>query len=701
MLVNSPSPVFEKVVDAVANVRVYDLAKELNMSNHDVISALAKLGIEVKSHSSSLDEETASRVKETLRKNGGTAGGDTATITLPEKEESVPEKKEIVLPAQVTVRQLADQLGVATAEVQKALVKQGALVAVNQVIAPDLAKKVTQSFGYTIVVPEPLKKAEEPKPEPEEEPSVAEAPAAPKPKPAPQRAKPKVTRPAVLTPRPPVVTILGHVDHGKTTLLDAIRKTKVVDQEFGGITQHIGAYQVELKGKKITFLDTPGHEAFTAMRARGAQVTDIAVLIVAADDGVMPQTIEALDHARAAAGVQIIAAINKIDKADANVERTKQQLAEHNLVIEEWGGDTVSVDISAKSQTNIEDLLDMILLVAELAELKADATVPAEATVIEARLDRSQGPIATVLVQCGTLKAGDAVVVGQSYGRIKAMHDDLGHRIQKAGPSTPVEIVGLSSVPLAGDLLEVVDSDRDARQVAESRAQEERTDRLGATQRITLADLYKQLKEGVVQELNLILKADVQGSAEAITQSLERQGTEEVRVNLIHSGIGNIGESDILLASASNAVVIGFNVKVDPQAKAAAEAEHIDVRLYKVIYELFDEVKAAMEGLLAPEIRESVIGHAEVRQLFKLPRGSVIAGSYVTDGKVQRNAESRVMRDGEVIATGKVSSLKHVKEDVREIAAGFECGIMVEGFNGFQVGDVIEAYVMEEIARRI
>ena len=684
----------------MANVRVYELAKELKMSNHDVISALAGLGIEVKSHSSSLDQETASRVKETLRKNGGSAGTEAPTVTLPKEEpakgEPVQEKKEIELPAQITVRQLAEQLGVPTAEIQKALVKQGALVAVNQVIAPDLAKKVTESFGYTIVVPEP-KKVEEPKPEAE---AAPEAPAEPKPKPAPQRARPKPTRPAVLTPRPPVVTILGHVDHGKTTLLDAIRKTNVVDSEFGGITQHIGAYQVELKGKKITFLDTPGHEAFTAMRARGAQVTDIAVLIVAADDGVMPQTIEALDHARAA-GVQIIVAINKIDKADANVDRTKQQLAEHNLVIEEWGGDIVSVDISAKAQTNIEELLDMILLVAELAELKADATGPADATVIEAQLDRGKGPIATVLVQSGTLKHGDAVVVGRSYGRIKAMQDDKGHRVQKAGPSTAVEINGLSSVPLAGDLLEVVDSDREARQVAESRAQDERTDRLGATQRMTLVDLYKQLKEGVVQELNLILKADVQGSAEAITQSLERLGTEEVRVNLIHSGVGNIGESDILLASASNAIVIGFNVRVDPQARAAAEAEHIDVHLYKVIYELLDEVKAGMEGLLAPDIRESVIGHAEVRQLFKLPRGGVIAGSYVMDGKIQRNAEARVTREGEIIATGKVSSLKHIKEDVREIAAGFECGIMVEGFNGFQVGDIMEAYVMEEIARRI
>ena len=659
----------------MANVRVYELARELNISSRDLMVALADLGIEVKNHASSLDEKTVSVVKEALSKDGGGA------------EEK---KLEVTLPDQVTVRQLAGLLGVATADVQKALVKQRALVAVNQVIAPELARKVTESFGYSVVIPEPVK-VKEPEPEPKQE----VKPTKPEPKP-----KPKPAREAALVPRPPIVTILGHVDHGKTTLLDVIRKANVTDQEFGGITQHIGAYQVDVKGKKITFLDTPGHEAFTAMRARGAQVTDIAVLVVAADDGVMPQTIEALDHARAA-GVQIVVAVNKIDKPEANVERTKRQLAEQGLVVEDWGGDAVSVDISAKTQQNVDELLDMILLVAELAELKADPAGPVEATVIEAQLDKGKGPIATVLVQSGTLKQGEAVVVGQAYGRIKAMLDDRGHRIQKAGPSTPVEIAGLSSVPLAGDKLEVVKNEKEARQIAEGRAQEERTERLASIQRVTLADLYRQLQEGAVKELNVILKADVQGSVEAIRQSMERLSTDEVRVSFIHSGVGNVGESDVLLASASNAVIIGFNVKVDPQAKRTAEAERIDVRTYQVIYELLDEVKAAMEGLLEPVIEETVIGHIEVRQLFKLPKGGVIAGSYVTEGRVQRSAQARVIRGDEVIHTGKMSSLRHLKEDVREMAAGFECGIMLEGFNGFEVGDTIEVFVVEEIARRI
>ncbi|MCX6375286.1 MAG: translation initiation factor IF-2 [Armatimonadetes bacterium] len=671
----------------MANVRVYELAKELNMSNHDVIAVLTELGIEVKSHSSSIDEAAVAKLKERV----GTGG-----------EAPPAEPPPITLPAQVTVRQLAELLGVPTAEIQKALVKQGALVAVNQVVSPDLAQKATVSLGYKVAVPEPPK-VEEPKPTAKEE-AHAEKPAEPKPKPEPPpelQPKPKrIPRPEDLVPRPPVVTILGHVDHGKTTLLDAIRNSNVVDQEFGGITQHIGAYQVEIKGKKITFLDTPGHEAFTAMRARGAQVTDIAVLIVAADDGVMPQTIEALDHARAA-GVQIIVAINKIDKPDANPERTKQQLAEQNLLVEEWGGDTVSVGVSAKTREHLDDLLDMILLVAELAELKADPTGPAEATVVEAQLDKGKGPIATVLVSSGMLKQGDVVVVGQSFGRIKAMLDDHSKRIQEAGPATPVEIVGLSSVPLAGDKLEVAENEKEARQLAEARTAYERSEKFASTQRITLADLYKQLQEGTVKDLNLILKADVQGSAEAIRQSLERLSTDEVRVNLIHSGVGNIGESDILLASASNAVVIGFNVKVDNQAKQAAEAERIDVRTYKVIYELLDEVKAAMEGLLEPDLVESVVGHAEVRQLFRLPRGGSIAGCYVTDGQIERNSQARVLRGGETVHTGKVSSLRHVKEDVREMGAGFECGIMVDGFTDFQVGDIVEAFTIQEIARRI
>jgi len=640
------------------------------MSNRDLLTALAELGVEAKSHSSSLDPETVDRVRGILKKNGG--GG---VQTQPQ---------EIELPDQVTVSQVAELLGVSTAEVQKALVKQGSLVGVNQVVAPQLATKVVESFGYRVAV------QEAPRPEPEE----------PKPQRAavPVREREKPRRKGKRVPRPAIVTILGHVDHGKTTLLDAIRETNVIDQEFGGITQHIGAYQVEVKGKKITFLDTPGHEAFTAMRARGAQVTDIAILVVAADDGVMPQTIEAIDHAKAAS-VEIIVAINKVDKPDADVDRTKQQLAEHGLVVEQFGGDIVSVDISAKEKKGLNELLEMISLVAELAEFKANPNGPAIATVIEAQLDRGKGPVATVLVKEGTLEVGDAVVVGQAYGKIKAMLEDRGHRIPKAGPAMPVEVLGLSTVPLAGDPLEVVTNDREARQIAESRIEEQREDKLVTGPRVTLAELYRQLREGVVKDFNVILKTDVQGSEEAIWHSLDKLATQEVRVNLIHSGVGNVGESDVLLASASNAVIVGFNVKVDPQAKRTAEAERVDVRTYNVIYKLLGDIEGAMLGLLEPVMEESITGHVEVRQLFKVPRG-VVAGSYVTDGTAERGAHARVLRDGETVYTGKVSSLRHIKEDVREMAAGFECGIMLEGFNDFQEGDVIEMFVVQEVARR-
>ncbi len=698
----------------MANVRVYELAKELDMSNHDLLAALAGMGVDVKSHSSSLDADTADRIRKSLKKNGGTAtsGNGAGVEAKPRAEAKVqeaakpeakaepeqkaetpaeapvkeaPAVKKIELPAQVTVRELAEILGVSTADVQKALVKQGALVAVNQTVPQNLAKKVVTSLGFEVSVQEPPKPKEEPK-RPKQEPK---APTAPKQKPL---------RQGKLMPRPPIVTILGHVDHGKTTLLDAIRKTNVTEQEFGGITQHIGAYQVTLDGKKITFLDTPGHEAFTAMRARGAQVTDIAILIVAADDGVMPQTVEAINHAKAA-GVHIIVAINKIDKPDANVDRTKQQLAEHGLVIEQWGGDTVSVDMSAKENLGIDELLEMISLVAELAELKADPTGPAVGTVIEAELDRGKGPVATVLVSEGTLKVGDAVVIGSAYGKVKAMLDDRGNRVTKAGPATPVEIVGLSSVPAAGDIMDVVKNEREARQIAEERAAQTREGKLAATTRVTLADLYRQLREGVVKELNVILKTDVQGSEEAIAASLRKLSNEEVRINLIHTGVGNIGESDVLLASASNAVIVGFNVKVDPKAKRTAEVENVDIRTYNIIYELLDDIEGAMLGLLEPVLEETIIGHAEVRATFKVPRG-VVAGCYVTDGKAQRNSDARVRRGDEVVYTGKVASLRHIKEDVREMAAGFECGIVLDGFNDFQEGDIIEMFSIQEVARR-
>lgn len=660
----------------MANVRVYELAKELGMSNSELIDALAAMGVQVKSHSSSIDEETAGKVRESLEGKASPAA---------------KEKREITLPDGLTVKQLAEFLEVSTGDIQKALVKQRALVAVNQVVPQELAKSVAESLGFSVL------SQDIPEVKVEEEPVKVEK-KAPKEAPKPKSGKP--AKKVKLETRPPIVTILGHVDHGKTTLLDMIRKTSVTESEFGGITQHIGAYQVEVHGNKITFLDTPGHAAFTAMRARGAQVTDIVVLVVAADDGVMPQTVEAIDHAKAA-GVPIIAAINKVDKKDANVDRTKQQLAEHNLLVEDWGGDTVSVELSAKEGKNIDELLEMILLVSEMAELKADPHGDAAATVVEAQLDKGKGPIATVLVQSGTLKQGDVVVVGKSYGRVKAMIDDKGNRLKEAPPSMPVEILGLSSVPLAGDKLEIAANEKEARQTALSRESDERAERLSVSNRVTLADLYKQLQEGVVKELNLILKADVQGSAEAVQHSLETLCTDEVKVNLISTGVGAVGENDVLLASASNAVVIGFNVKVDPQAKRTAETERIDVRTYNIIYELIDEVCAAMEGLLEPILQESVIGHIEVRQTFRIPRGGVVAGSYVTDGKAQRGAEVRVMRGEELIHTGKISSLKHIKDDVKEIASGYECGVMIDGFNEYEPGDILEMFVIEEIARKI
>jgi translation initiation factor IF-2 len=715
----------------MANVRVYELAKELDMSNHDLLTALAGMGIEVKSHSSSLEADTVEKIRKSLKKGGGAAAVEAkpkkeakaAEEAKPAKEAKAAEKakpaeeakaaekakpkeepkveagqearveeeappepdRKVELPAKASVRQIAELLGVATADVQRSLVKHGALVAVNQTVPQDLLKKVVEHLGFDIAVQEqPKPKAEEPKP--------------PKAEPAPPAPRPKPVRTGKLMPRPPIVTILGHVDHGKTTLLDAIRQTNVTEQEFGGITQHIGAYQVTLEGKKITFLDTPGHEAFTAMRARGAQVTDIAILIVAADDGVMPQTIEAINHAKAA-GVHIIAAINKVDKADANVDRTKQQLAEHGLVIEKWGGDIVSVDMSAKEKKGVDELLEMISLVAEVAELKADPTGPAAGTVIEAELDKSQGPVATVLVSEGTLKVGDAVVIGAAYGKVKAMLDEHGARVPKAGPATPVEIVGLSSVPAAGDYMDVVKNEREARQIAESRAEETREGKLASHTRVTLADLYRQIKEGVTKDLNVILKTDVQGSEEAIAQSLAKLADEEVRVNLIHTGVGNVGESDVLLASASNAVIVGFNVRVDPNALRAAEKESVDVRTYNIIYELLDDIEGAMLGLLEPVLEETIMGHAEVRATFKVPKG-VVAGCYVTDGKAARNAEARLLRGGEVIYTGKVSSLRHIKDDVREMAAGFECGIVLDGFNDFEENDIIEMFSMQEVARR-
>lgn len=496
--------------------------------------------------------------------------------------------------------------------------------------------------------------------------------------------------------RPPIVTIMGHVDHGKTTLLDAIRETNVTASEAGGITQHIGAYQVEINHKKITFLDTPGHAAFTTMRARGAQITDITVLVVAADDGVMPQTIEAVNHAKAA-NVPIIVAVNKMDKPDANPDRIKQELTEYGLVAEEWGGDTIFVPLSALKKEGIEDLLEMILLVAEVADLKASLSMRARGSVIEAELDRGRGPVATVLVQNGILRIGDVVVAGNTFGKIRAMVNDRGRRVKEALPSAPVEIIGLSAVPNAGDLFVVYDDERQGRLVAERRSMRQRAEELGTTSRVTLDDLYKQIQEGEVKDLNVILKADVHGSAEAVLGALQKISVSGVRIRVIHTGVGAITESDILLASASNAIVIGFNVRPETNAAKMAESEKVDVRLHRIIYHLIDEIEAASKGMLDPEYKEVILGRAEIRQLFKISKLGTIAGAFVIDGKMVRDADVRLTRGGVIVFEGKLDSLKRFKDDAKEVATGYECGLTLDHFNDLKEGDIVEAYKMEAI----
>lgn len=504
--------------------------------------------------------------------------------------------------------------------------------------------------------------------------------------------------PEDLVERPPVVTIMGHVDHGKTTLLDAIRHSKVTEQEAGGITQHIGAYQVTVNDKKITFLDTPGHEAFTTMRARGAQVTDIVILVVAADDGVMPQTVEAINHAKAA-NVPIIVAINKMDKPEANPDRVMQELMEYNLVPEEWGGDTIFCKLSAKTKEGLDHLLEMILLVSEMEELKANPNRRAVGTVIEAKLDKGRGPVATLLVQAGTLKVGDPIVVGTTYGRVRAMVNDSGRRVKEAGPSMPVEITGLHDVPQAGDRFMVFEDEKKARQIGEARAQRQLQEQRSVKTRVSLDDLFEQIKQGEMKELNLIVKADVQGSVEALVAALQKIDVEGVRVKIIHAAVGAITESDISLATASNAIVIGFNVRPDANAKRAAESEKVDIRLHRIIYNVIEEIEAAMKGMLDPEYEEKVIGQAEVRQTFKVSKVGTIAGCYVTDGKITRDSKVRLIRQGIVVYEGEIDSLKRYKDDVREVAQGYECGLTIKNFNDIKEGDVIEAYVMQEVAR--
>lgn len=499
-----------------------------------------------------------------------------------------------------------------------------------------------------------------------------------------------------LTTRPPVVTIMGHVDHGKTTLLDTLRHSRVTSGEAGGITQHIGAYQLDIDGKPITFLDTPGHAAFTSMRARGASITDITILVVAADDGVMPQTIEAINHAKAAK-VPIIVAVNKIDKPGANPDHVKQELSEHELIPEEWGGDTIFVNISAKFNQNIDELLENILLIAEVEDLKADPTQKAIGTVIEARLDKGKGPVATLLVQQGTLHVGDPIVVGNTYGRVRVMTNDMGRRDKKAGPATPVEITGLNDVPQAGDRFVVFEDEKTARQAGEERAKRALLEQRSASSRVTLDNLFESLKEGELKEVNIIVKADVQGSAEAVSASLQKIDVEGVRVKIVHAAVGAINESDVTLAAASNAIIIGFNVRPTPQAKQQAEQEEVDIRLHRIIYKALEEIETAMKGLLDPEFEEKITGQMTVRELYKVSKVGTIAGCYVTEGFIRRDSGVRVIRDGIVIYEGKLASLKRFKDDVKEVKLGFECGAMIENFNDLRVDDAIEGFIMEEI----
>ncbi len=744
--------------ERMTKIRVYEYAKKHNVSSKVIINKLKEMNIEVSNHMAAIDQNTVQKLEEALtpikenkstqnneKKQEGTkpvkpaanapsidpdkkvskyddALDDTSAnkqklkkkvVNKPgnskkfvqenqtkeskvfknknqknknnkqkpvQQHQQQPKKKEKELPAKITfsesltVAELAKKLHREPSEIIKKLFLLGIVATINQTLDKDAIELIASEYGVEV----------------EEEIKI------------------DITDlEAYITPdseedlveRPPVVTIMGHVDHGKTTLLDKIRNTKVTEGEAGGITQHIGAYQVEVNGKKITFLDTPGHAAFTTMRARGAQVTDITILVVAADDGVMPQTVEAINHAKAAE-VPIIVAVNKMDKPTANPDRVMQELTEHGLVPEAWGGDTIFVPISAIRGEGIDELLEMILLVSEVEEYKANPKRRAIGTVIEAQLDKGRGSVATLLVQNGTLRVGDPIVVGNTYGRVRAMVNDLGRRVKEAGPSTPVEITGLNDVPQAGDRFVVFEDEKTARQVGEARAQQQIQSQRRESSRVTLDNLFEQMKQGEVKELNIILKADVQGSAEALAASLQKIEVEGVKVKIIHSGVGAITEYDIMLATASNAIVIGFNVRPDVNAKRAAESENVDVRLHRIIYKVIEEIEAAMKGMLDPEYEEKIIGQAEVRTTFKVSKVGTIAGSYVTDGKITRDSGIRLIRQGVVVFEGEIDALKRFKDDVKEVSQGYECGITIKNYNDIKEGDIIEAYVMEEIERK-
>ncbi len=662
------------------------------MPSKELINKLNEFGIQVTNHMSTLEKEEVDIIKE-LYDIEQSEEIPRKTNVKPKKERQKKKKSDIKhesteaqaeksteenihtieIPKKITVKDFADKIGKNPSEIITRLISVGVFATINQEIDFEHAHQIASDFGITI---------KEKKVESEIELELLQ----------------EEDRPEDLEERPPVITVMGHVDHGKTSLLDAIRKTNVTSKEAGGITQHIGASEVRVNGKKIVFLDTPGHEAFTAMRSRGAKITDIAILVVAADDGVMPQTIEAINHAKAA-NVPIIVALNKIDKPTANPDRVKQELSEHGVLIEEWGGDTICVPVSALTGEGIDNLLEMILLLSEMLELKANPNKLASGVIIEAELDKSKGPVATVLIQGGTLKTGDSVVAGASYGRVRAMVNDKGKNIKKAGPSTAVKIWGLSDTPEAGDSFNAVKDDKIAKQIYEQRKEKIREQNLKATAKVSLEDLFKQIQEGDVKELNIIIKADVQGSVEALKQSLLKLSNDEVKINVIHGGVGTITESDILLASASNAIIIGFNVRPNSAVIGLAEKENVDVRTYRIIYEAIEDVEAAMKGMLEPEYKEVILGRVEIRATFKVPGVGNIGGAYVQEGKITRNSKVRLLRDGIVIYDGQVSSLKRFKDDVREVVAGYECGVGLENYNDIKEGDIIEPYIIEEIKR--
>ncbi len=676
----------------MSKVRIYQLAKELKISSKELIKQLKELDINVTNHMSTLEKEEESIVKELYdmdkaKKHTNNKIEKTAVEEKPQKKEPVTknaseeitkeedeyiDNETIEIPDKIIIKEFADKIGKSPSEIIKKLISLGVFATINQEIDFDHAYQVASDFGIELK----KKKVEEIE----------------------FRLPQEEDKPEDLKERPPVITVMGHVDHGKTSLLDAIRKTNVTSKEAGGITQHIGASEVWINGKKIVFLDTPGHEAFTSMRARGAKITDIAILVVAADDGVMPQTIEAISHAKAA-NIPIIVALNKIDKPSANPDKVKQELSENNILIEEWGGETICVPVSASTGEGIENLLEMILLLAEMLELKANPDRLASGIIIEAKLDKSKGPVASVLIQNGTLGISDSIVAGASYGRVRAMLNDKGKNIKKAEPSTAVEILGLSDTPEAGDLFYAVKDDKIAKHISEQRREKIREQHLKATSKVSLEDLFKQIQEGAVKELNIIIKADVHGSVEAVKQSLLKLSNDEVKVQIIHGGVGTITESDIILASASNAIVIGFNVRPNFAVISLAERENVDLRTYRIIYEAITDIEAAMKGMLEPEYKEIVLGRAEIRATFKVPGVGTIGGTYVQNGKVTRNSKARLVRDGIIIFDGQISSLKRFKDDVKEVTAGYECGIGLENYNDIKEGDIIEFYIIQEIKK--